>query len=205
MGEAGVQGLREPQALCHRLGQRSRPGPQQRAQHLVEQRGALRGGQPNPDPPQQLTEEGHGVGSQGRHGCVPGLAERGDPHRLGALLAYRQRDQDPSVDELQPLATSLVDGEVGPEVRSSFEQPPHPDIGLAVLLVGDHQEPQITARTEAGAGELGHGHAAGRHLVLHVDRSPAEKPAVLDDGVEGRMPPVARVGRHHVEVADERQ
>ena len=158
------------------------------------------------DPAQQLAEQRNRVVAHVRRGRVPRLADRDHPGGEGALLADAHRLHHPAVGQRQPLPTALVDREVGADVGAGLQQPPHPDVGRAVLLVGDREEPEVTPRAEARTSELGHRHGARRDLVLHVDRSAAPQPAgLVHDSGERRVGPVARVGRDHVEVSDERQ
>ena len=155
---------------------------------------------------QQRREQGYGVPAQRRHGRVAGLADRGDLHREGALLADGVADHLAAVGERQPLAAALVHAVGGSDVGALLEQPAHPDVREPVLLVGHGDEPQVAARPEAAARQLGHRHRPGRDLVLHVDGAAAPQPAVVvDHRLERRVRPVARVARHHVGVPDERQ
>jgi hypothetical protein len=101
---------------------------------------------------------------------------------------------------------AFVDRHRRPDVGSLLEQPAHPDVRDPVLLVGDGHEPQVAARAEALAREVGHRDRPGRDLVLHVDRAPAvEVAVVVDHRLEGRVGPLLALDRHHVGVADERQ
>ena len=163
-------------------------------------------GIPRPTRRSSSPSRGTALSPTSRRGRVPRLADRDDPGGVGALLADAHRLHDPAVGQRQPLPAALVEREVGPDVGPRLEQPAHADVGRAVLLVGDRDQPEVAPRAEARTGELGHRHGAGRDLVLHVDRAPAPQPAALvDDGGERRVGPVTRVGRDHVEVTDERQ
>ena len=165
----------------------------------------MRVGEPAPHPAQQLGQQRHRVAALLGHRGVRRLADRGDPRRVGALVADRDAHHGATVGELQPQPVALVQRVVRPDVGAVLEQPAHADVGRAVLLVGDGEQPQVTTRAEARAGQPGHRDHPGRELVLHVHGAPAVEVAVVDDRVEGRVGPVARVGRHHVEVPDEGQ
>ncbi len=174
-------------------------------QHPVDHRARLRVRQAAPDPAQQLGQQRHRVAALGGHRGVRRLADRGDPRRVGALVADRDAHHGAAVGELQPQPVALVQREVRLDVGAVLEQPAHADVGRAVLLVGDGEQPQVTTRPEARSGQPGHRDHAGRQLVLHVHGAAAVEVAVVDDGVEGRVGPVPRVGRHHVQVPDEGQ
>ena len=72
---------------------------------------------------------------------MAGLADGGDPHRLGALLPHRHQRDDATVGQRETVTAALVDREVGADVGPRLEQPAHADVVGAVLLVGDHQQP----------------------------------------------------------------
>ncbi len=179
---------------------------QQRLQRAVGGGGAHRVRETRSQPADQLGEHGHRVAAQGRHRCVAGLAQRDQVDRERPLLADREGQRRTAVAEGEALAAALVDRHRRPDVGPVLEQPAHADVGGAVLLVGDRDEPQVAARPEPLPGQLRHRDGPGRDLVLHVDRAPAvEVAVVVDDRLERRVGPVAGVGRHDVGVTHERQ
>ncbi len=165
-----------------------------------------RSGMPEPILVRQLGQVRHRVVAHLGHRRVAGLAERHQPHRAGALLADAEGQHGPPVDQLQPLAGALVDRHRRPDVGPLLEQPTHADVGAAVLLVGDREEPQVAAGPEALPGQRRHRDRPGRDLVLHVDGAAAPQPAVVvEHRLERRVGPLLAVDRHHVGVADEGQ
>jgi len=60
-------------------------------------------------------------------------------------------------------------------------------------------------RREAGSRQPGHRDHARGQLVLHVHGPAAVEVVAVDDGIERRVRPVARVGGHDVQVPDQRQ
>ncbi len=166
----------------------------------------VRGGMPVPDPAQQLAERGTALSPSVGIEAWPASPRARHPDGLGALLADRERQHHPAVGELQPLAAALVDREVGPDVGPGLEQPPHPDVGRAVLLVGHHHE--ATGRRAGGSRCAASSAIATQRAATSFFMSTAPRPKsqpVVDDGLERRVRPVPGVGRHHVEVADVRQ
>ena len=122
------------------------------------------------------------------------------------LLADVDRDDDATVGQLQTLAAALVERVVGGDVGAGLDQPRHPDLLGAVLLVGLGDEHQVAAGLEPRTGERGHGHGPARGLVLHVHRAAAPDVAVVVEvAVERRVLPVLGVGRDDVRVAEQRQ
>ena len=179
---------------------------EQHLQHLVDERVLDRCGQAAADAGDQLAQVRDRVVAQRRQAAVAGLAHRGDPGRVRALLADSDADQGAAVGELEPLAAALVDAHVGPDVGAGLEEPVHPDLGHAVLLVGDGEEPQVPPRPPARADQLLEGDRSRGHLALHVERAAAPQVAVVGEhALERRVGPVADVDRHDVGVADERQ
>ena len=75
----------------------------------------------------------------------PRRAPRPAPAACPSRRPTGRRTSRPS-DERQPLAAALVDAVGGPDVGALLEQPAHADVGEAVLLVGDREEPQVAAR-----------------------------------------------------------
>ncbi len=179
---------------------------EQHLQHPVDEGVRDRGGEPAADARDQLAQVGDRVVTQRRHAAVAGLAHGGDPGGVRALLADPDADEGAAVGELEPLAAALVDAHVRPDVGTGTQQPVHPDLRHAVLLVGDGQEPQVPARPPARADQLLEGDRARGHLALHVQRAAAPQVAVVGEyALERRVGPVPDVDRHHVRVADERQ
>ena len=178
----------------------------QHAQHVVDVLVRLCGGHAGPDPPQDLGEQRHRVVALARRRCVTCLPQRDDPHRERPAVADGQRHDHTPVGQLQTHALALVECEVGPDVGSLLQQPAHAHVGGAVLLVGNSEEPQVTARPEPRPRETREGHSPGCDLVLHVDGAAAEEIAVVvDDRVERWVRPVPGITRHDVGVAHECQ
>ncbi|CAB4940281.1 unannotated protein [freshwater metagenome] len=156
------------------------------------------------DAAQEFTEQGHRVLPECRHRRVAGLAVRIDPDGAGALLAHGHLDDQPTVAQGEREAATLVEGEVGGDVRPLVDQPVHADLGRAVLLVGDDEQEQVAAATPARASQGGERRGPCGHLVLHVDRAASPQVAVIvEDSGEGWVCPVARVGGDDVAVPDE--
>ena len=179
---------------------------EQHPEHRVDERVRHGRRQSAADPGQHLAEVRDRVVADRRGAAVPGLADGGDASGVGALLADADADQAPAVGQLEQLAAALVDAQVRPDVGAGLEQPAHADVGHAVLLVGDGEEPQVAPRPPARPDELLDRDRTGRDLALHVQRAaPVEVAVVVEDALERRMGPVAGVDGHDVGVTHERE
>ena len=148
----------------------------------------------------------HGRLADAGHRRVASLTHRIHTDRAGALLPDSERCHRPAIGQPVGQPAALVECEVNREVRLVRRQPVHADTGRAVLLVSGHDQHQVAARPKPLSSQGRERDRAGSHLVLHVQRAPAPQvPIVIEDRAEGWVRPVARVRRHDVAVADERQ
>ena len=133
---------------------------------------------------------------------MPAPSVDAQPERRAHLLGGGAHPHGLAV-EIEPLAPALVERIVGANRVGMLAAQPGEAEAVTDLLVRRGDEDQVAGGTKALARERAEGDCGGRHLTLHVERTPAPDLAVHELAAERVALPFRRVCDHDVGVREQ--